>query len=127
MPKVLSGIVSSNKADKTIVVKIATRKTHPIYKKQYTRTVKLMAHDPNNEAKVGDKVLIVETRPISARKRFKLDQIVDKGSIHFEETDATSDISVEEQPDQKVEAQIASEEKVEKSAKKADKKEVENK
>ncbi len=107
MPKQLSGVVSSDKGDKTIVVTVASRKTHPIYKKQYTRTVKLMAHDPNNEAKVGDQVLIVETRPISARKRFKLEQIVEKSGIRFEEKDATSDIPQEqltEKVDEKVEA-----------------------
>lgn len=99
MPKTISGIVSSDKADKTIVVRVATRMTHPIYKKQYTRTVKLMAHDPNNEAKAGDHVLIVETRPISARKRFKLERIVTKSGVRFEERDAVSDIPEEEIPE----------------------------
>lgn len=78
MPKTITGIVSSNKSDKTIVVTVTSRKTHPLYRKQYTRSRKFMAHDEKNEAEVGDKVAIVETRPISARKRFTLDKIIEK-------------------------------------------------
>lgn len=78
MAKTLTGVVSSDKTDKTIVVTVHTRKTHPLYRKQYTVTSKYMAHDEKNEAQVGDKVVIVETRPLSARKRYKLQQIVEK-------------------------------------------------
>lgn len=78
MAKTIIGTVSSNKTDKTIVVTVQTRKTHPIYRKQYSVSRKFMAHDEKNEAQVGDKVAIVETRPLSARKRYTLDRIVEK-------------------------------------------------
>ena len=78
MAKTLIGTVSSDKTDKTIVVTVQTRKTHPLYRKQYTVTSKYMAHDEKNEAQVGDKVSIVETRPLSARKRYILQQIIEK-------------------------------------------------
>src|SRR3954468_9687537 len=78
MPKQIIGVVTSNKGDKTIVVTVHERKTHPLYKKQYTVTSKFMAHDEKNEAQPGDKVSITETRPISARKRFMLTEIIEK-------------------------------------------------
>lgn len=78
MAKTIVGVVSSAKSDKTIVVTVQTRKTHPIYRKQYSVSKKFMAHDENNEAQVGDKVSIVETRPLSARKRHILDRIIEK-------------------------------------------------
>jgi len=78
MAKTIVGIVTSNKTDKTIVVTVQTRKTHPLYRKQYTVNTKFMAHDEKNEAQPGDKVAIVETRPLSARKRFILDKIIEK-------------------------------------------------
>lgn len=78
MAKQIVGTVSSNKGDKTIVVTVQTRKTHPLYRKQYTVTSKFMAHDEKNEAEVGDKVSIVETRPLSARKHHKLNEIIEK-------------------------------------------------
>ena len=78
MAKSIIGIVSSAKSDKTIVVTVQTRKTHPLYRKQYTVSSKFMAHDEKNEAQVGDKVSIVETRPLSARKRHALDKIIEK-------------------------------------------------
>jgi len=81
MAKTITGIVSSSKTDKTIVVTVQTRKTHPLYRKQYTVSTKFMAHDEKNEAQTGDKVEIVETRPISARKRFKLSRIVEKPAL----------------------------------------------
>jgi len=78
MAKTIIGIVSSAKSDKTIVVTVSERKTHPIYRKQYSVSKKFMAHDEKNEAEVGDKVAIVETRPLSARKRHTLDRIIEK-------------------------------------------------
>ncbi len=81
MGRTLTGTVVSNKGDKTIVISIQTRKTNRIYKKQYSVTTKYMAHDEKNEANVGDKVTITETRPISARKRFKLASIVERAAI----------------------------------------------
>ncbi len=81
MAKTLVGVVTSNATDKTIVITVHTRKTHPIYKKQYTVTSKFMAHDGKNECQIGDRVSIVETKPLSARKRFKLDKILSKTSL----------------------------------------------
>ncbi|MBI1952143.1 30S ribosomal protein S17 [Candidatus Saccharibacteria bacterium] len=96
MSRQLTGRVTSDKPDKTIVISVASRKTHPIYKKQYTRNTKFMAHDERNEAKKGDLVIIRETRPLSARKRFTLDSIVEKAHIAFVEDDATADVPREE-------------------------------
>ena len=85
MAKTIIGTVSSNKTDKTIVVTVQTRKTHPLYRKQYTESTKFMAHDEKNEAQVGDKVEIMETRPISARKHFKLTRIIEKPKLRDED------------------------------------------
>lgn len=83
MAKTLTGVVTSDVADKTITVTVTSRETHPIYKKQYTVTRKYAAHDENNDANKGDTVRIAETRPVSKRKAFKLDEIVKRsvGSI----------------------------------------------
>jgi len=81
MARTLTGEVSSDKGDKTIVVKIQTRKTHPIYKKQYSVTKKFMAHDEKNEAHTGDKVQISESRPLSARKRWTLVKVVETAHV----------------------------------------------
>ncbi len=89
MPKQLIGIVSSNKGDKTIVVTVHERKTHPLYRKQYTVTKKFMAHDAKNEAQPGDKVAIVETRPVSARKRHALDRIIEKPKLRADSLSIT--------------------------------------
>lgn len=95
MARSITGIVISDRGDKTIVVTVTERKTHPLYKKQYTVNTKFMAHDEKNEAKVGDLVLINECRPISSRKRFQLGKVMERGGIRFEETDATADIPAE--------------------------------
>jgi small subunit ribosomal protein S17 len=81
MARTIIGIVTSNKTDKTIVVTVHERKTHPLYRKQYTVSKKFMAHDEKNEAQPGDKVSIVETRPISRRKRFALQEIIEKPAL----------------------------------------------
>ncbi len=94
--RTIQGTVTSNKTDKTIVITVTTRKTHPIYKKQYSVNTKYMAHDENNDCNVGDVVIIKETRPISRRKRFTLDKVVEKAHIGFVEADATADVPVEE-------------------------------
>jgi small subunit ribosomal protein S17 len=88
MAKTIIGTVSSNKTDKTIVVTVATRKTHPLYRKQYTESRKYMAHDEKNEAEIGDKVAITETRPLSARKRYTLSRIIEKPAIREEKGEA---------------------------------------
>lgn len=85
MARTIIGTVSSDKVDKTIVVTARTRKTHPLYRKQYTVTTKFMAHDEKNEAKLGDKVAIVETRPLSARKRFMLERVIERAGIEHKE------------------------------------------
>src|ERR1700759_2825149 len=89
MAKTIVGTVSSNKTDKTIVVTVLTRKTHPLYRKQYTVSKKFMAHDEKNEAKAGDKVEIAETRPLSARKRFILTKILEKPALRADTLAAT--------------------------------------
>ena len=87
MAKTLTGVVTSDVADKTITVTVTSRETHPIYKKQYTVTRKYAAHDESNDAHKGDTVRIIETRPISKRKAFKLDEIVKRsvGSIEVKD------------------------------------------
>jgi small subunit ribosomal protein S17 len=87
MAKTLTGIVTSDVANKTITVTVTSRETHPIYGKQYTVSRKYAAHDEENVAKKGDEVRIVETRPVSKRKAFKLDAILEKsrGSIELKE------------------------------------------
>lgn len=101
MAKQLIGTVSSSKGDKTIVVTVQTRKTHPLYRKQYTATTKFMAHDEQNEAQVGDKVSIVETRPLSARKRHILDTIIEKPALREDTLAATKTEDVAARPDSK--------------------------
>ena len=76
--KIRVGKVVSNKMDKTIVVAIEELIQHKLYKKSVKRTVKFKVHDENNEAQVGDKVSIMETRPLSKEKRWRLVQIVEK-------------------------------------------------
>mgnify|MGYP000334988746 CR=1 FL=1 len=76
--KVRQGVVVSDANDKTIVVQITERKPHPIYGKMMTSTKKLHAHDENNEAHVGDTVSVMETRPLSKMKRWRLVEIVEK-------------------------------------------------
>ena len=72
------GKVVNNKMDKTIVVAIEELKSHKLYKKSVKRTVKFQAHDENNEAGIGDRVSIMETRPLSKHKRWRLVEIVEK-------------------------------------------------
>ena len=76
--KVLIGTVVSNKTDKTIVVAIEDNVKHPLYKKIVKRTYKLKAHDENNECNIGDRVKVMETRPLSKDKRWRLVEIIEK-------------------------------------------------
>ncbi|HMO50872.1 MAG TPA: 30S ribosomal protein S17 [Kiritimatiellia bacterium] len=78
--KVRTGVVTSDKMDKTVVVAVTDRFRHPIYGKTVTRTKKFHAHDEKNEAHVGDKVRIVETRPISRLKHWRLLEVVTKSA-----------------------------------------------
>ena len=76
--KVRTGKVTSDKMDKTIVVAIEERVNHPLYNKVVKRTYKLKVHDENNECKVGDTVRVMETRPLSKDKRWRLVEIVER-------------------------------------------------
>ena len=72
------GLVVSDKMDKTIVVAIQDNVRHPLYKKIVKRTYKLKAHDANNECRVGDRVKVMETRPLSKDKRWRLVEIIER-------------------------------------------------
>jgi small subunit ribosomal protein S17 len=76
--KLRQGLVVSDKMDKTVVVAIERRVPHPVYGKMVTKTTRLKAHDEGNTAKVGDTVRIVETRPLSKDKRWRLVEIVER-------------------------------------------------
>lgn len=84
-----TGVVVSDKNDKTIVVKISTPKAHKKYGKRLTSSKKFYAHDEKNEAKVGDTVTIMECRPLSATKRYRLISIVARGveKVELKETE----------------------------------------
>lgn len=72
------GYVVSNKMEKSILVAIERKVAHPLYKKYFKKTTKLMAHDEKNECSIGDKVKIMETRPLSLRKKWRLVEILEK-------------------------------------------------
>jgi len=74
----LQGVVVSDKMEKTIVIEIVMRKLHPLYKKYLTRSKKVKAHDETNDAKIGDTVRVVECRPLSRDKRWRLAEIVER-------------------------------------------------
>ena len=76
--KTRGGTVVSNKMDKTIVVAIVDNVKHPLYKKIIKRTVKLKAHDENNVCNIGDRVEVMETRPISKDKRWRLTRVIEQ-------------------------------------------------
>lgn len=76
--KVYTGVVVSDKENKTIKVLITTYRKHPLYGKRVISTKKFTAHDENNEAQIGDKVRIMETRPLSKTKKFRLIEVVEK-------------------------------------------------
>jgi len=78
MRKTRTGVVVSDKMDKTIVVEIRTRVKHPLYGKIMNRTKSFKAHDENNECGIGDTVRIMETRPLSKDKRWRLVEIIEK-------------------------------------------------
>ena len=78
MRKTRVGIVASDKMDKTIVVAVRDNVKHPLYKKIIKRTVRFKAHDENNECGIGDRVEIMETRPLSKDKRWRVSEIIEK-------------------------------------------------
>ena len=79
--KVFNGVVVSDKMDKTIVVEVSTSKRHDKYGKNTKYSTKFVAHDENNEAALGDKVQIMETRPFAATKRFRLVKVIEKAVV----------------------------------------------
>ncbi len=79
--KVMIGTVTSNKMDKTIVVSVETSVKHPIYGKVVKRTYKLKAHDEENVCQIGDKVKVMETRPLSKDKRWRLVEVIEKAVV----------------------------------------------
>ena len=79
--KVYTGRVVSDKMDKTVTVLVETHKKHPLYVKRVKYSKKFKAHDEQNQAKIGDVVRIMETRPLSATKRFRLVEVVEKAVI----------------------------------------------
>jgi len=81
MRKTMTGIVVSNKMDKTVVVAIEESTQHPIYKKTIKRTKKYKAHDEENTCNNGDKVKIMETRPLSKDKRWRVVQVIEKAPL----------------------------------------------
>ena len=87
MAHTLVGTVTSDKRDKTITVSIVNRETHPLYRKQYTKTRNYTAHDEKNEAKVGDRVEIAATRPLSKTKAYTLVKVLERshGTVELKE------------------------------------------
>jgi len=98
MAKTLTGIVTSDKRDKTITVTVTSRETHPIYKKQYTVNRKYQAHDEKNEANLGDKVQISEIRPVSKTKSFTLANIETRavGTVELKQDVIDAEVAAEE-------------------------------
>jgi len=76
--RTFTGVVVSDKMDKTITVRVSTRQLHPLYKKYITRSKKYKAHDESNEAHAGDTVKIIESRPVSKDKRWRLVEIIER-------------------------------------------------
>lgn len=86
--KKLKGFVVSDRMEKSIVVEVSTKKTHPIYGKKIKWSTKYVTHDAENQCKIGDFVEIVETRPMSARKKFNLIKVIKK--MEIEKSDSVS-------------------------------------
>jgi small subunit ribosomal protein S17 len=76
--KLRQGVVVSDKMDKTVVVEIRRRTTHPLYRKTITRSEKLHAHDETNDVRVGDRVQVAETRPLSKKKRWRVTEVLER-------------------------------------------------
>ena len=79
--RILAGVVVSDKMEKTIVVQVTRRYRHPRYKKYVTERLRYKAHDETNDARMGDKVRIIESRPLSRQKRWKLEEVVERAPI----------------------------------------------
>ena len=79
--RILAGVVVSDKMEKTIVVQVTRRYRHPRYKKYVTERFRYKAHDETNDARMGDKVRIIESRPLSRQKRWQLEEVVERAPI----------------------------------------------
>ena len=112
--RTVQGVVASDKNDKTIVVLVETHRRHPKYGKRVKYGKKFYAHDEHNEAKVGDTVTIMETRKLSATKRFRLVSIDKKAELSVKEAEA--ELKAEEAAELKEAGLAAEEEKVEEKA-----------
>lgn len=113
MAHTLEGIVTSEKRDKTITVSNVSRETHPLYRKQYSKTRKYTAHDEKNEAHVGDRVEIAEVRPISKTKAYTLVRVIERshGVVELKE-----DVNTVEMPEKVGADKVSKPEKVEEVA-----------
>ena len=96
MAHTLVGVVTSDKRNKTITVSITNRETHPLYRKQYTKTRKYTAHDENNEAGLGDRVEIAECRPLSKTKAYTLVRVIEKSRGRVELKEDVTEVKHEE-------------------------------
>ncbi len=92
MAHTLMGVVTSDKRDKTITVSITSRETHPLYRKQYTKTRKYTAHDEKNEAGVGHRVEIMAVRPLSKTKAYTLVKVLEKSHGKVELKEGVSEV-----------------------------------
>jgi len=102
------GQVVSDKMDKTVVVAVETPKRHPLYKKTIRRVVKYKAHDEKNKCQVGDKVRIVETRPLSRDKRWRVAEIITKGEVvEISPEEITQGEVAEVKPEKKAKEEVA--------------------
>ena len=102
------GLVVSDKMDKTVVVAVETPKRHPLYKKTMRRVVKYKAHDEKNKCQVGDKVRIVETRPLSREKRWRVAEIVTKAEVvEISPEEITQEELAKVQPEKKAKEKVA--------------------
>jgi small subunit ribosomal protein S17 len=79
--KVRTGVVVSNKMDKTVVVEVSRKVIHPVYKKYVRRRKRFMAHDQENQCRIGDEVLIVETRPLSRHKNWRVRKVLREAAL----------------------------------------------
>ena len=104
MAHTLQGTVTSDKRDKTITVSITNRETHPLYRKQYTRTRKYTAHDENNDARLGDKVEITSCRPLSKTKAYRLVKVLERSHGTIELKDEVLDVAPEPEASEKEKA-----------------------
>lgn len=96
MAHTLIGVVTSDKRDKTITVSVVSRETHPLYRKQYTKTRNYTAHDEKNEAKMGDRVQIAECRPLSKTKAYTLVKVLERSHGQVELKEGVTEVVHEE-------------------------------